>query len=87
MYNHFWHRREGNGSCSGLMIEPLVSPPSQSYIALWFLRARVSNIQSPFPTLPREVEHSLETPQAVSTVPRPGILAENNTPNVEGGWV
>ena len=61
-------------------------PPSHLCYTI-FRGPQVSNIQSPSPTLPHEVEHSLETPQAVSTVLQPGILAENNTPNFEGGWV
>ena len=57
-----------------------INCPLPIYTALSFAGLR-------WPTLPHEVEHSLETPQAVSTVLRPGILAENNTPNFEGGWV
>ena len=88
IYNHFWHRREGNGICSGLAIETKGFSPLLSDVYLYaFSRVWVSNFRSPSPTLPHEVEHSLGTPHAESTDARPGTLAENRAPILDGGWV
>ena len=74
--------------CSGLTLETMGFSPLLSAVYLYaFSRVWVSNFRPPSPTPPHEVEYSLGTPHAESTDTRPGTLAENRAPILDGGWV